>query len=246
MSRATRLFDLLQLLRRHRHPVAGQALARELGISLRTLYRDIASLQALGAEIDGAPGLGYVLKPGFLLPPLMFSAEEIEALALGLRWISRQTDAALDAAARQALARLAAVLPAQLREKLEDDALLVVPSRAPPQPVGLAILRQALAQERKLAIAYADAKGTTSQRIVWPVALGFFETTRILAAWLRGREFVAGPAFSAADILVASLLGFGMMTGMVDKRPEFETYIAIHEPRPAHRRAREIMASQAA
>ena len=86
MSRAERLLDLLQTLRRHRLPVSGHRLASELGISLRTLYRDIATLQAQGAEIDGEPGMGYVLKPGFMLPPLMFSTEEIEALVLGTRW----------------------------------------------------------------------------------------------------------------------------------------------------------------
>ena len=84
MSRAERLLDLLQTLRRHRLPVSGHRLASELGISLRTLYRDIATLQAQGAEIDGEPGMGYVLKPGFMLPPLMFSTEEIEALVLAL------------------------------------------------------------------------------------------------------------------------------------------------------------------
>lgn len=90
MSRAERLLDLLQTLRRHRLPVSGHRLASELGISLRTLYRDIATLQAQGAEIDGEPGMGYVLKPGFMLPPLMFSTEEIEALVLGTRWVAQR------------------------------------------------------------------------------------------------------------------------------------------------------------
>ena len=88
MSRASRLLDLLQLLRRHRAPVTGPALAQELGISIRTLYRDIATLQAQGADIQGEPGLGYVLRPGFTLPPLMFSADEIEALVIGSRWVA--------------------------------------------------------------------------------------------------------------------------------------------------------------
>ncbi len=87
MSRTHRLFDILQALRRRRRPVSGAELAREAGVSLRTLYRDIAALQAMGAEIEGEPGVGYVLRPGFLLPPLMFSEEEIEALALGARWV---------------------------------------------------------------------------------------------------------------------------------------------------------------
>ena len=100
-------------------------LAREAGISLRTLYRDIASLQAMGAQIEGEPGLGYVLKPSFLLPPLMFSPQEIEALALGLQWVGRRTDEGMGQAARNVMAKVAAVLSADLRERMEDDALVV-------------------------------------------------------------------------------------------------------------------------
>ncbi len=92
MSRSERLLDLLNNLRRHRRPVSGRALAEETGVSLRTLYRDIASLQAQGATIEGEPGVGYVLKPGYLLPPLMFTPEEIEALALGSRWVAERAD----------------------------------------------------------------------------------------------------------------------------------------------------------
>lgn len=188
MSRTHRLFDLLQILRRHRRPVSGAELARETGISLRTLYRDIATLQAMGAEIDGEPGLGYMLKPGFLLPPLMFSDAEIEALALGAQWVARRTDDELSGAARNAMAKIAAVLPKDLRCKLESDALIVGPGWEKPQVVGLGPLRRSLAAERKLAITYCDGKGARTQRVIWPVTLGFFESTRVLAAWceLRG------------------------------------------------------------
>jgi predicted DNA-binding transcriptional regulator YafY len=188
MSRATRLFDLLQILRRHHCPVSGAVLARESGISLRTLYRDIAALQALGAEIEGEPGLGYVLKPGFLLPPLMFSRSEIEALALGLKWVGRRTDAQMSHAADNVMAKLAAVLPGELRERLDDDALLVGPARHVPQAVDLAQLRLGLNEGRKLAISYIDDHGAQSTRIIWPVTLGFFETTRLLAAWCELRQ----------------------------------------------------------
>ena len=85
MSRAQRLLDLIQVLRRHRHPVSGATLAEATGVSLRTLYRDIETLKSEGASIDGEAGVGYVLRPGFMLPPLMFSEEEIEALVLGSR-----------------------------------------------------------------------------------------------------------------------------------------------------------------
>ena len=204
MSRTHRLFDLLQMLRGRRHPVSGAELAREAGISLRTLYRDIVALQALGAGIDGEAGVGYVLKPGFLLPPLMFSAQEIEALTLGLRWVARRTDAEMALAARNAMAKVGAVLPADLREKMEDEALLVAPVPALPQPVPLAVLRRVLNEERKLALSYADEKGARTRRVVWPVTLGFFDTTRILVAWCElRRDFrhFRTDRIEAADVL---------------------------------------------
>jgi predicted DNA-binding transcriptional regulator YafY len=188
MSRTYRLFDLLQVLRRHRHPLSGESLARELGVSLRTLYRDIAVLQTMGAEIKGEPGVGYVLKPSFLLPPLMFSQAEIEALALGLKWVAKRTDEGMADAAGDAMAKLAAVLPGDLRDGLEDDALIIGPGRKRQQVVDMALLRRALHEEKKLKLQYRDEKGAETSRVIWPVTLGFFETTRVLVGWceLRG------------------------------------------------------------
>jgi predicted DNA-binding transcriptional regulator YafY len=100
MSRSQRLLDLMQVLRRHRRPVSGAVLAEKVGVSLRTLYRDIESLKGLGAYIDGEAGVGYVLRPGFMLPPLMFTEEEIEALVLGSRWVSERADTPLGDAAQ--------------------------------------------------------------------------------------------------------------------------------------------------
>jgi predicted DNA-binding transcriptional regulator YafY len=111
MSRAERLLQLMQALRRHRFPVSGASLASERRVSLRTLYRDIDSLQAQGAMIDGEAGVGYVLRPGFMLPPLMFSEEEIEALVLGSRWVADRGDSQLGDAARNAISKIAAVFP---------------------------------------------------------------------------------------------------------------------------------------
>ncbi|MBI1980767.1 MAG: HTH domain-containing protein [Methylocystis sp.] len=203
MSRTHRLFDILQMLRRRRRPASGAELAREAGVSLRTLYRDIAALQSLGAEIDGEPGVGYVLRPGFLLPPLMFSEEEIEALALGARWVARRTDNALSDAARNAVAKISAVLPKNLEERLEDDALIVGPGWERPQHIDLRLLRQALREERKLAVSYRDDKGARTERVIWPVALGFFESTRVLAAWC---ELRAAFRHFRADRIEAALI----------------------------------------
>ncbi len=189
MSRSRRLLDLIQALRRRRRPVSGHALADELGISIRTLYRDIATLQEQGAAIDGEPGIGYVLRPGFMLPPLMLSEEEIEALVLGTKWVARQGDARLGAAARNAIAKIGAVLPPALRDELDVPTLLVGSARkAPAGDTELAIVRGAIRGEYKLSISYRDAGGALSRRTIWPVALGFFESVRVVAAWCELRQ----------------------------------------------------------
>src|SRR6185369_13561228 len=132
MSRTERLLDLLQLLRRHRSPISGATLASELGVSLRSLYRDIATLRGQGADIEGEPGLGYVLRPGFTLPPLMFSTDELEALVLGTSWVKGQADdTRLSAAAANVLAKVSAVLPADLRRELEANTLFATNRQVP-------------------------------------------------------------------------------------------------------------------
>jgi predicted DNA-binding transcriptional regulator YafY len=189
MSRAQRLLELLQILRRHRQPVAGSALADELAISLRTLYRDIAALQAQGASIDGEPGLGYILRPGFMLPPLMFSEEEIEALVLGSRWVAERGDAPLGAAARNALAKITAVLPPDLRESLDANTLLV--ARGEGISVGdaeVTAIRHAIRSERKIAISYRDIHASETERTIWPFAIGYFDRVRVVAAWCELRQ----------------------------------------------------------
>ncbi|WP_233236752.1 YafY family protein [Bordetella sp. LUAb4] len=189
MSRAERLLELMQCLRRHRHPVSGQALAAELGVSLRTLYRDIASLQAQGAHIQGEPGLGYVLQPGFLLPPLMFAAGELEALMLGARWVMKRTDADLARDAQNALAKIAAVLPTDLRQSLHDSALLIGPADMLAGGEDyLPLLREAIRRERKVSIRYRDEKGRESERVIWPFVLGYFESMRMVGAWCERRD----------------------------------------------------------
>lgn len=188
MSRSERLLDLIQVLRRHRRPVNGKALAEEIGVSIRTLYRDIATLQAQGAPIEGEPGMGYVLKPGFMLPPLMFSDEEIEAFVLGARWVAKQPDPRLAQAAADLLAKVAAVLPGDLRDQLDATALLVGPRLPTAAGADLGLVRQAIRSERKLAFTYEDSSGIGSQRLVWPFALGFFDKVRVMVAWCETRS----------------------------------------------------------
>ena len=188
MSRAERLLQLLQVLRRYRRPVSGQTLANELGVSTRTLYRDIASLQAQGAMIEGAPGIGYVMKPGFMLPPIMFRSEELDALVLGMRWVADRCDETLSAGALGALAKIAAVLPAELRRELEESSLLVgAPLTRPAHTISPDLLRAAVRAELKLEITYVDGSGIQSRRVVWPFALVYFDQARVLMCWCELR-----------------------------------------------------------
>lgn len=190
MSRSARLFDLLQALRRRRQPVAAEVLAGELGVSKRTVYRDIEILIAQGAPIDGAAGLGFILRPGFMLPPLMFTEAELEALALGGRWVAQRGDRDLATAAEDALAKIAAVLPATLSDTLENPVLMAPqPFKvAAPEIVEPSALRQAIRRERKIRIAYADGQGAATDRIVWPLTLIQFEAARLLVAWCELRN----------------------------------------------------------
>jgi predicted DNA-binding transcriptional regulator YafY len=189
MSRASRLLDLLQLLRRHRYPVPGAILAEDLGISLRSLYRDINTLRAQGAHIEGETGIGYVLRPGLMLPPLMFTPEEMEALLLGSKLVAQRADTKLVGAAENAFAKIREVLPPDIAEKIDGSGLLVGRGKTaePTEMFDLAVIREALRKERKLKMFYLDANGKQTQRIVWPVALLFLDQVRMLAAWCETR-----------------------------------------------------------
>ena len=189
MSRAERLLSLIEELRRHRRPVAGAKLAGSLGISIRTLYRDIDSLRAQGAAIEGEAGLGYVLRPGFMLPPLMFDDDEIEALVLGSRWVAVRADERLATAAANALTRIASVLPDDLARRLETSPLVVGPaSSAADAGSDLSVVRRAMERERKLEITYRDGTGSETERLIWPFVVGFFDGAQLVSAWCELRQ----------------------------------------------------------
>ncbi len=188
MSRSARLLRLLDLLRRARQPQTGPALAQTLDISLRTLYRDIGTLRDQGADILGDPGLGFEMRPGFLLPPLMFTPDELEALMLGAQWVGNQADGQLAAAAASALGRIRANLPMDLRIELDTSGLLVPSTQAVPQEPWQGPLRAAIRSQHKVLLHYRDQKDQTSERRVWPFAMGFFEHVRVLAAWCELRQ----------------------------------------------------------
>ncbi|KAB2962537.1 YafY family protein [Zoogloea sp.] len=188
MRRADRLFQIVLLLDRGR-AVTARELADALQVSERTIYRDVADLGRSGVPISGEAGVGYLMRPGYRLPPLMFDAEELAALALGSRMVRSWADPALGRAAERALVRIESVLPQALRQDPARDALLVpgfhVPEamRAP-----MTELRASIAAHRKLRLAYSRADGLSSERVIQPLGLVFWGETWTLGAWceLRG------------------------------------------------------------
>jgi predicted DNA-binding transcriptional regulator YafY len=191
MSRTGRLFQLMDALRGNRRPVTASALAEQLGVSERTIYRDIQTLAQLGAPVEGSAGVGYVLRSGFFLPPLMFDADELEALVLGARWVRHQGDAALSAAADRALAKIATATPRDLRDHMAETSLWVPVGPQPAQPDPFVKpAREAIRRQCKLRIAYRDEQNAASERVVWPFALAFFQERRVMAAWCELRDAI--------------------------------------------------------
>lgn len=189
MSRSERLLQLMQVLRRYRHPVSAESLADELGVSVRSVYRDVQTLRAQGASIEGEAGVGYLLRPGFLLPPLMFTDEELEAMVLGLRLATEHGDDGIGRACVEVVAKLRAVLPKDLRSVVDDVSLLAGPARErPPDGVDLAVVRRSIREQRKARIQYVDPHGAQSTRTLWPLGLAFFERARVVISWCESRQ----------------------------------------------------------
>jgi predicted DNA-binding transcriptional regulator YafY len=183
-----RLFDILQSLRRRRMLVTAAELADELGVSTRTIYRDVAALVARGVPIEGEAGLGYVLRDGLFLPPLSFNDDEADAVVLGLRWVEKRADPQLAKAAADALAKITA-LPGRGREAANMPGVFVGPDKDMPSgAVGIGLLRDAVRECRLIDIEYVDRAGSLSRRRIWPIGLAFMEDMRMVVAWceLRG------------------------------------------------------------
>jgi predicted DNA-binding transcriptional regulator YafY len=179
MRRADRLFDIIQKLRVANGPTTAAALAEQLEVNIRTVYRDVATLQARRVPIEGAAGLGYMLRRGFDLPPLMFTEDEIDAISVGARLVRRLRDPGLRAAADSVLAKVATVVPDALRQG-------VVAST--PTGIDLADVRHAIRETRKLRIDYADGSGQRSERIIWPIALAYYVDATLIGAWCELRR----------------------------------------------------------
>ncbi len=189
MRRTSRLFEIIQLLRAARTPLTAARIADKLEVTKRTVYRDVASLQAMSVPIRGEAGIGYVMRAGYDLPPLMLSVEEVEALVVGLSLLNRTGDKGLKTAAETIRAKIAAVLPESSLRPL-DDISLYAPAWGTSEPAGLdlALVRRAIREERKLAIQYRDEAGQRSERVIRPLAIVYFVEVVTIAAWCELRN----------------------------------------------------------
>ncbi len=170
-------------------PVKAQALSRELGVSLRTIYRDIDSLRRSGALIDGEAGYGYTLQEDPALPPMMFSRDEMEALVLGLREVVQVADPVLAKAAENALSKLKASLPERMRAEFEHAVLYAKRSYCRPEiSIDIEALRHATRAELVVELDYADVEGARTQRAIQPLAIVFFDRSLVVLAWCELRQ----------------------------------------------------------
>ncbi|MDE2184784.1 MAG: YafY family transcriptional regulator [Alphaproteobacteria bacterium] len=189
MRRADRLFRIIQVLRRKKRPATAAEIAEELEASPRTIYRDIAQLMADRVPIRGEAGIGYVLEGGFDMPPLMLTPDEIEAAMLGAQWVQGRADPALARAASDLIAKIGAVIPEHLRPLLMEPALSAAPRPdAPKDVIDMARVRTAIRAQGKIALVYRDENGAQSHRVIWPIAISYWDKVRLIVAWCELRK----------------------------------------------------------
>jgi len=206
MRRAERLFQIIQILRGSSRPITAAALAAELEVSKRTVYRDIADLIGQRVPIRGEAGLGYVLAPGYDMPPLMLTSTEVEALVLGAQWVMGRNDISLANAARDLISKIVDVVPEHLRPVILEPSLGPRPVASERETaIDPAVIRSAARDGKRLRIRYKTEAGHETERTVWPIILGYSDTVRILVAWCELRcDF---RHFRTDRVLQAELLG---------------------------------------
>ncbi|MDL2402276.1 helix-turn-helix transcriptional regulator [Rhizobium mayense] len=191
MRKASRLFEIIQILRLAKKPVTAAVIAERLEVTVRSVYRDIVALQAMRVPIEGGRGIGYILRPGFDLPPLMFSIEEMEAIVLSLALLERTGDNELKLAAKRVSAKIAGAVPPPLRQALDANALHAWGFAAPSAgAIDLALVRRAIRDEEKLDLSYRDELGRATERIIRPIALIYYSETANIVAWCELRQAI--------------------------------------------------------
>lgn len=187
MKRSGRLLQLLQTLRERRGAVTAKTLAQQFNVSERTIYRDMETLLELGVPVEGEAGTGFILRPGFFLPSMAFTRNEADALLLGLRFVLARGDDEIAKAADTALLKIVDGMGDQAETQMMENGLTVGPPETGQQNE-LRTIRCAMRDRRKLKVAYRTDDHAPNDRIVWPVALGFFDQLEMLAAWCELRD----------------------------------------------------------
>jgi predicted DNA-binding transcriptional regulator YafY len=230
MRRADRLFRIIQVLRRKRRPVTAQEIALELEASARTIYRDIAQLMADRVPIRGEAGVGYVLEGGFDMPPLMLTPDEIEAAMLGAQWVMDRADPALSRAASDLIAKIGVVVPEHLRPILMEPAL-AAPKRYPnvADTIDMSRVRAAIRAQGKIALVYRDENERESRRTIWPIAVSYWETVRLIVAWCEMRK--AFRHFRTDRVVAAEFLEARYTTARAKLRGEWKKEILADSAR---------------
>src|SRR6202047_990025 len=189
MRRADRLFQIIQVLRRTGKPLTADAIAAELETSKRTIYRDIATLIGQRVPIRGEAGMGYILEKGFDLPPLMLTPDEIEAAVLGAQWVAGHADAVLARAAEDLMSKIADTVPERLWPFVLEPASRARPAwQKEADRIDMVRTRSQIHGGKKIALRYRAEHGRDSERTIWPIAIGYLEAVRLLAAWYELRK----------------------------------------------------------
>ena len=229
MRRAERLFQIIQILRRSSRPVTAAMLAGELEISIRTVYRDMADLIGQRVPIAGEAGLGYILDSEYDMPPLMLTPDEIEAAVLGAQWVSQHSDPSLAGAARDLIAKIAVAIPERLRPYIAEPSIGTKPVAGDPQETIDALqLRNAIRTGMKIRLRYRSEHGEETERIVWPIILGYAEAYRMLIAWCETRSDFRH--FRTDRMIAAEVLDerIGLRKGELRRR--WESWRNVREP----------------
>ncbi|THV14302.1 helix-turn-helix transcriptional regulator [Rhizobium rhizophilum] len=189
MRKASRLFEIIQILRLAAHPITAQQMAERLEVSERSIYRDIAALQAMRVPIEGERGIGYILRPGFHLPPLMFTPEETEAIVLGMALTKRTADRELREASGRVLDKIAAAVPGPLRDAIVSRSLYAWGRVAePPEAIDFSMIRRAIRDEEKLDIDYVNEQRDETTRRIRPIAVIHYAEAEVVVGWCESRN----------------------------------------------------------
>ena len=186
MVRSIRMFEIIQILRNTARPVTAEQIATNLGVSKRTAYRDIAALQAARVPIDGEAGIGYILRPGFDMPPITFQCDELEAISVGLALLGRTGDTGLQRAAQRVLLKMDESL--SQTGGTQDKFAVSAWNEVPTSTVDVAMIREAIRSDQSLEVTYCDALGTTTERAIKPLALIYYVDSLVIAAWCALRK----------------------------------------------------------